>query len=426
MSRVILHIDMDSFFASVEQLDHPEYEGKPVIVGADPKGGKGRGVVSAASYEARKYGIHSAMPISRAYRLCPQGIFLPVRMDRYQEVSRKIMAILRDYSPVIEQISIDEAFLDITGSLRLFGSSEDIGRAIKERIKKEIGLTASVGIAPNKFIAKIASDLEKPDGFVVVKEGEQRDFLKDLPISKLWGVGEKTESILKEMGITTIGDLANYPQDKLIRRFGRVGITFWQLANGIDNRPVAPESPAKSVSQERTFQQDTDNLDLLRRTLFRLTEDLGRILRKGGLKGRTITLKIRLEDFSTFTRSKTLSDFTNSVDLIRRIAWDMLSKFDRQGKKVRLLGIGISQLNTMGGEQLGLFESPEEKIPQILDSVQDKFGEGTIRRAILSVPRKFFKNLSLDLRSRGRKNRKPILTLKKPRIEKGKKSRFPV
>ena len=228
------------------------------------------------------------------------------------------------------------------------------------------------------------------------------------------------------MGITTIGDLANYPQDKLIRRFGRVGITFWQLANGIDNRPVAPESPAKSVSQERTFQQDTDNLDLLRRTLFRLTEDLGRILRKGGLKGRTITLKIRLEDFSTFTRSKTLSDFTNSVDLIRRIAWDMLSKFDRQGKKVRLLGIGISQLNTMGGEQLGLFESPEEKIPQILDSVQDKFGEGTIRRAILSVPRKFFKNLSLDLRSRGRKNRKPILTLKKPRIEKGKKSRFPV
>lgn len=394
MARTILHIDMDAFFAAIEQLDHPEYRGQPVIVGADPKGGQGRGVVSTASYEARKFGIHSAMPISRAYRLCPQGIFLPVRMKRYVEISQQVMTILQDYSPLVEPISIDEAFLDITGSLALFGGAEAIGWAIKKRIQQQTGgLTASVGIAPNKFVAKIASDLQKPDGFVVVKEKEVQGFLRDLPIFKLWGVGKKTEQRLRKIGITTIGELAVYPQDKLVRLFGKTGLHFWRLANGIDERPVIPSTPPKSVSQEITFETDTDDSEFIRLTLLRLAEALGKILRQQKLKGRTLTLKIRLQDFSTFTRSKTFTDFINAPDLLYRFAWEIFQKFDRQGKKVRLLGIGVSQLNTVGGEQLPLFGeqgNKRQKLYQIMDSLQAKFGKEAIVRAALKQERKWF------------------------------------
>ena len=387
MSRTILHIDMDAFFAAIEQLDHPECRGRPVIVGADPKSGQGRGVVSTASYEAREFGIHSAMPISRAYRLCPQGIFLPVRMKRYVEISRQVMAILQDYTPLVEPISIDEAFLDITGSLALFGGAETIGKAIKKRICQQTGgLVASVGIAPNKFVAKIASDLQKPDGFVVVRKGEIQDFLGDLSISRLWGVGGKTEQRLRQVGITTIGELAAYPQDKLVRLFGKIGVHLWQLANGVDERSVIPSSPPKSVSQEITFEVDTDDVELIRLTLLRLAETLGKILRQQKLKGRTLTLKIRLQDFSTFTRSKTFSDFTNTPEFLYNFAWEIFQKFDRQGKKVRLLGIGVSLLNTTGGEQLPLFGeqvNKRQKIYQVMDSLQAKFGEDVITRAAL-------------------------------------------
>jgi len=375
---------MDAFFAAIEQLDHPEYRGKPVIVGADPQGGKGRGVVSTASYEARKYGIHSAMPISQAYRLCPHAIFLPVRGERYAAVSHQIMVILADFTPLVEQVSIDEAFLDISQSLNLFGSPEALGQAIKARIRAQTQLTGSVGIAPNKFVAKVASEFQKPDGLVVVRDGEVQEFLRPLPINKLWGVGPKTERSLRERGYSTIGQIADTPKERLIQQLGQWGLHLWELANGIDDRPVSPTSIAKSVSQETTFSVDTDDVQQMENTLRRLADDLGALMRKEGLKGRTITLKIRLEDFSTFTRSRTVPDFTDSSDFFYRMARDLFRRFDRQGKKVRLLGIGVSHLNTVGGEQLTLFkETPSmaRRLERVLDEVQTKFGGGALRRA---------------------------------------------
>lgn len=384
MSRTILHLDMDAFFAAVEQLDHPEYRGKPVIVGADPKGGRGRGVVATASYEARKYGVHSAMPISQAFRSCPHGIYVRGNYSRYAEISRQVMEILKQFTPVVEQISIDEAFLDLTGSLNLFGAAETIGRQIKERIRNEIKLTASIGIATNKFLAKVASDLRKPDGFVVVREGEEKTFLQGLPISKLWGVGKKTEEAIKRMGVTTIGQIAGMTEVELGRKFGKWGSALWRLANGIDDRPVVPGAPQKSISQEITFDEDSDDEELLERTLFQLADGLSRLMRRQNLKGRTITLKIRLEDFSTYTRSRTLNDFVDSPQILRGLAVEMYRKFDKKNQKVRLLGIGVSQLNSILGEQLGLFEQTQpldKKLTNLLDDLQEKFGEDVITRA---------------------------------------------
>lgn len=384
MGRTILHIDMDAFFAAVEQQDHPQYRGKPVIVGADPKGGHGRGVVATASYEARKYGIHSAMPISQAFRRCPHGVYLRGNYKRYSEISKQIIAILQDFSPSLEKISIDEAFLDITGSLNVFGGKHIIGRKIKEIIRRDLHLTASVGIAPNKFIAKIASDLQKPDGFVVVEEGGEKAFLQNLPISRLWGVGKKTEAVLKKMGISSIGQIAQIPEIELQRRFGKWGHALWRLANGIDERPVVTWGPQKSISQETTFEEDIDDNLTLERTIMRLADELARMMRKSGLKGRTIVLKIRLEDFSTFTRSRTLADFVDSTSILRAVALDLFKKFNRQTKRVRLLGIGVSQLNSVSGEQLTLFDQEAplgDKLTNLLDSIKDKFGDGAADRA---------------------------------------------
>ena len=386
MSRRILHLDMDAFFAAVEQLDFPQYRGKPVIIGADPKGGAGRGVVATASYEARKYGVHSALPISQAFQRCPHGIYLRGRHSRYSEISRQVIAISNEFTPVIEKISIDEAFLDITKSLSLFGGAEEIGHKIKKRIYDELGLIASIGIAPNKFLAKVASDLEKPDGFVVVKEGEEKEFLKPLAISRLWGVGEKTEAVLKQMDIETIGQIAQTPEQDLNRRFGKWGNALWRLANGIDNRTVKPRVAQKSISQETTFDSDIGDEEIIHKTLFGLAESLSRLMRKSRLKGRTVTLKIRLEDFSTFTRSKTLCDFVDSTQILKRVAIALYKKFDNKNMKVRLLGIGVSQLNSVSGEQLGLFdqEAPLDiKMTQLLDSLQDKYGENIVKRASL-------------------------------------------
>ena len=386
MSRRILHLDMDAFFAAVEQLDFPQYRGKPVIVGADPKGGTGRGVVATASYEARKYGVHSALPISQAYQRCPHAIYLRGRYERYSEISRQLIATLNEFTPVIEKISIDEAFLDITKSLALFGSAEKIGHQIKKRIYDDLGLVASIGIAPNKFLAKVASDLEKPDGFVVVKEGEEKEFLKSLPISRLWGVGKKTEAALKQMDIETIGQIAHMPEQDLSRRFGKWGSALWRLANGIDPRSVKPWETQKSISQETTFDEDTGDEEAIHKTLLGLAESLSRLMRKSKLKGRTVTLKIRLEDFSTFTRSKTLSDFVDSTQILKGVAIGLYKKFNKKNMKVRLLGIGVSQLNSVSGEQLGLFEQEaplDAKMTKLLDSLQDKYGEGAVKRASL-------------------------------------------
>jgi len=385
MSQIILHLDMDAFFAAIEQLDFPEYRGKPLIVGADPKEGKGRGVVSTCSYEARKYGVHSAMPISQAYKKCPHGIYVYPRGKRYGEISKKIMKLLDEFSPDIEPISIDEAFLDITSTYKFYKTPRKTGEAIKERIKRETQLTASVGIAPSKFVAKIASDLEKPDGLVVVEKDEVKNFLAPLDISRMWGVGEKTLIHLHAIGIKTIGDLAKHSEKKIVHKFGKSGLHFWQLANGIDKRIVSASTQAKSISKEITFETDIDNESELINTLLYLSNELSREMRKKGYRGKSITLKIRLEDFSTFSRSRTFSTAIDSSNLIFSQIKHMFTSFNRKNQKVRLLGVGLSHLAT-GESQLNLFEKGKQKndkLDDVLDQVREKFGEKSITRASL-------------------------------------------
>ncbi len=292
--RFIAHVDMDAFFAAVEQRDNPEFHGKPVIVGADPKKGRGRGVVSTCSYEARKYGIHSAMPISTAYRRAPHAIFLPVNMEKYANVSHEIYNIFYDFTPEVEPISIDEAFLDITGTYHLFGTPRKTCFLIKSRIKDKTGLTASVGLAPTKMAAKIASDLRKPDGFVEVTQDKLLDFLWPLDISKRWGLGKKSEIVLRNRGINTIGDIARGEIKDLGNMFGKNGAHFWNLARGIDERSVETEREAKSISNETTFDKDTEDKGKIEGARMRLCEKVSDRLRENGFKARTITLKIRL------------------------------------------------------------------------------------------------------------------------------------
>lgn len=382
--RTIIHLDLDAFFASVEQLDNPQLRGKPVVVGADPE--KGRGVVSAASYEAREYGIHSALPISRAHRLCPHAAFLPVRMRRYKEISVRIMNLLRTYTPLIEPVSIDEAFMDVSGCERLFGSPEKIGHDIKARIQREEGLTISVGIAPNKYLAKMASESGKPDGFVVIKPGSERDFLEERPVESLWGVGDKTSQRLREAGITTIGQLADYPPDALERKMGKIGRHLWELANGNDDRPVVTGSDVKSISHERTYDRDIDDVTVMKNTLLDLSERVGRRARRKGITGKRVSLKIRFSDFSTFTRNRTLKQGTNVTENIYKAATDLFQAFDLTAKKVRLLGVGLSLLDTMQEIQNDLFQADEkkkEKVGMVLDKIQEKYGDGSVRRAAL-------------------------------------------
>src|SRR5256712_12999707 len=322
--RSILHVDMDAFYASIEQLDNPEYKGKPVIVGADPKGGSGRGVVAACSYEARKFGVHSALPISRAWKLCPEGVYVRPRMDRYVEVSHEAMDVFRRYTDLVEPLSIDEAFLDITGSVALLGSPVEIARSIKKDIRKATGLTASVGLAPNKFLAKIASDLKKPDGLVVLKEDGVEQFLRDLPISRLWGVGPKTEVRLHEMGFRTIGQLARAPRESLVRALGSLGEHLYQLSHGKDDRPVVPDWERKSVGTETTFDEDTDDRDLLLRTILELSDHVAERLRKDDFRARKATLKLRYSNFSTHTKQHSFDKLIPSGEELAPLA-DQLS-----------------------------------------------------------------------------------------------------
>ena len=384
MERFIVHVDMDAFFAAVEQRDNPSFRGKPVIIGADPKKGKGRGVVSTCSYEARKFGVRSAMPISEAWRRCPQGIFVSPQMEKYSAASKIILKIFYDFTPDMQPISIDEAFLDITRSYKLFGEPMDVCRMIKERIKTETGLIASVGLAPNKFIAKIASDLKKPDGLVRVKPKDAVSFLKPLNIARIGGLGPKTEKILKGRGISTIGQLAVMDSNELLKLLGKQGLEFKALALGIDDREVKIQGETKSISNEITFEIDTVNDDKIKASLLALSDKVAFRLRKEGLKGKTITLKIRLEDFSTFNRSRTINFATNYADIIYEYIMKLYKSLKKGNKKVRLLGIKLSNFIS-ADEKESLFDEAEnekrEKAHKVIENIRKKFGDKAIYRA---------------------------------------------
>ncbi len=377
----IAHVDMDAFFASVEQRDNPDLRGLPVVVGADPHGGKGRGVVSTCSYEARKHGLHSAMPISVAYRKCPKAIFLPVDMEKYSEVSGQIHEILYSFSPDIEPVSIDEAFLDITGSYHLFGTPLETCRLIKAKIKKLTGLAASIGLAPTKMAAKIASDIDKPDGLFEVTEEGLLDFLKPLEVRKLWGLGKKCEEDMRRLGIMTIGDLANRDPKELIGVFGKVGLDFWKLANGIDKRPVESAAGAKSISNEITFDIDTIEDQKMSSALLALCEKVSARMRRLGLKCRTVTLKIRFADFNTFTRSVTIVSATNFIDILYATVIELYKNFDKRRGKVRLLGVKTANFCPTELKD-SLFEDSlyikRESRHRALDKIKEKFGESSI------------------------------------------------
>jgi DNA polymerase-4 len=382
-NRFIVHVDMDAFFASVEQRDNPQYRGNPVIVGSDPKSGLGRGVVSTCSYEARKFGIHSAMPISEAYRKCPQAIFLPVDYQKYVQVSGQIIDIFKDFSPAVEQVSIDEAFLDISDTYKMHRSAYETCVAIKNRIKKEIGLTASVGLAPTKMAAKIASGLEKPNGLVEVKKENLLDFLWPLDVDKLWGVGNKTKALLNQMGIRTVGDLTKTGKAGLVSAFGKNGGWFWEMAWGIDESEVESEREAKSISNERTFEKDTCNKCLIMSGLVSLCEQVSDRLREGIFKCRTITLKIRLEGFQTYTRSQTIHEPTNFSEVLIKTIRKLFEDFGVNNRKVRLIGVKASNLS--GADEKYLFvdkeEIKKEKVHKAVDKIRHKFGSDSIHRA---------------------------------------------
>jgi len=335
---------MDHFFTAVEEREHPEYRGKPVAVGADPKGGKGRGVVSTCNYEARKFGIRSGMPISRAWRRCPDAIYLPVNFKLYGEVSSRIMTILRKYADKFEQWGIDEAFLDVS-SKGSFGEAKRLAGKIKEEIRRRENLTCSIGIGPNKLVAKIASDFNKPDGLTLIEEKDVASFLAPLPVGNLWGIGRKTEQKLNEMGITTIGQLAAADPLRL-SRFGVWGTQFHLLARGIDHSEVRERPGVKSISREHTFEEDTSDLDLILKTLDRLGEEVHRDLTDSNLFYKTVTIKIRYENFETHTHGKTLPFITNRLKEIQKTSQELIKPFLRPNRKVRLVGIRASSLSS--------------------------------------------------------------------------------
>lgn len=378
-------MDMDAFFAAVEQRDQPAYRGKPLIVGGDPHS---RGVVSTCSYEARRYGVRSAMPLREALRRCPQGIFVPCRMGRYRQISEAIMNILKEYTPLVEQLSVDEAFMDVTGCKSLFGSAETIGRAVVQRIEEEIGLTASVGIAPNKFLAKLASDLEKPRGFVVVTSDAVQEFLDPLPVARLWGVGPRTEERLLSMGIPTIGALARTPVARLRSRLGDMGEHLHRLALGQDDRPVLPPEEAKSIGQEVTFQQDIGDRQVLRGVLLDLSDRVARRVRQEGTAGRTVTVKMRDANFKTITRSRRLIQSTCFEEEIYRVALELAEEADWGGERLRLLGVSLSHFTSGEDHQLSLFQEEEhnasrEALHQAMDQLRDRYGHQIITRGSL-------------------------------------------
>ena len=377
----IIHVDLDAFFAAVEQRDRPELRGKPVIVGGAPRS---RGVVSTCSYEARKFGVHSAMPTRTALSLCPDGIFLPVDGAKYQRVSREVMAVLRRFTPAVEQVSIDEAFLDVSGSEALFGSAPAIARRIKAEVVAATQLTVSVGVATTKLVAKVGSDLRKPDGLVVVQPGEEAAFLAPLEIRRLWGIGPKTADRLHGLGIRTIGELAALPVGALTRALGEHGATLHDRALGIDPDPVVGGGEtAKSVSHETTFAVDVTDAAEIERTLLALTEGVSARLRSAGIRAGTVAVKIRDSQFRTITRQKSLPEPSDLTDTIWRAALE-LARPEIRGKKIRLLGVSATQLGQP--EQIGMFEvvdARQRRVVDATDAVRRRFGDRAVTRASL-------------------------------------------
>jgi DNA polymerase-4 len=382
--RAILHCDLDAFYASVEQRDHPEFRGKPVIVG----GASGeRGVVMAASYEARAFGVRSAMSLLMAGRLCPDAIFVPGDRESYEKASEQVMALFHERTPLVEPISLDEAFLDVTDSVALFGTADAIAREIKADVRAKCGLVISVGVASNKLCAKIGSDLRKPDGLVVVPPGLEAAFLAPLPLERLWGVGPKTREVLAGWGLRTIGDLARLDRDALRTRLGEHGVDIWDRAHGIDDADVIGDGPPpKSVGHSHTFDENTLDIAKIESTLLRLSEGVGQRLRHHDLVGRTVTLTLRVAPFETRTRQRTVHDATNDDANIYRIARQLLREalaLDHKGGRtspVRLIGVSVSGL--VAGEQLGLFESARHnRLNAALDAVRSRFGEDALDRA---------------------------------------------
>ena len=377
----IIHADMDAFFAEVERIDNPEIEGKAVIIGGVGLGD--RGVVSTASYEARKYGVHSAMPIAAAKKLCPDGIYLPARHKRYSQMSAEIFDILTKYTPLVEKISIDEAFLDIKGCERLYGNSLQIAEKIKDDVYSQTGLKISIGLSVNKFLAKLASDFDKPDGLTVVPAEDIKNFLRDLHIERIWGVGSKFKKSLSEIGVNYVKDIWPYSLNELENLFGKSGVKLYYLSRGIDERKVEVRNEIKSVSHEETFFDNLSDYSEIMAYLFKLSEKVSFRLHSSSLKGGTIFVKVRYADFTTISRQVSLKKNINSSEKIYKTAKNLLLNNNLLKKPLRLLGVGAANLSDLDQEQLTLFSESENEseLDNTIDDIKRKFGFEKISRA---------------------------------------------
>ncbi len=377
---------MDAFFAAVEEREDPSLKGKPVVIGSDPQGGAGRGVVATANYEARKYGIGSAMPISLAWRRCPHAVYLRPRIKLYAEVSREAFEVFARFTDAIEPLGIDEAFLDVTASRRLFGPGPEVALQLKRAVRDATGLTASVGCAASKFVAKIASDLEKPDGLVVVPTGSEADFLAPLPIRRLWGAGPKAQARLRSLGCLTIGDVAALDAAVLERRFGKaMGGRFHRLSRGVDPRPVDTGRQRKSLGKEITFDRDISDRAEIDRTLLRLCDDVIAACRKKHIAGSTVTLKLRFEGFETVTRQRAVGIPVDTVEAIWPVARDLFRKADRAAVPIRLIGVTLSSFDAKQEAQMGLFDvagvPTDRRVAEAVDKLRERFGKDSVQRA---------------------------------------------
>ena len=383
--NLIIHVDMDAFYASVELMDNPELKGQCVVVG----GTGNRGVVCSASYEARKLGVKSAQPIVTARKLCPRGVFLPVRRARYQEISKRVFGIFSQYTPLVEPISLDEAFLDVTASIRLFGPGEEIAATIRKQIEDSLGITASAGVAKNKLVAKIASDICKPNGLLVIPSDKTQDFLDPLPISRLWGVGPASRDKLRSLGVKTISDVKKLSKDVLSANFGKNGTIIHAFSQGLDDRPVEPPGAAKSIGREITFEHNVVSLEEACKWLLFIAERVARRLRKEEATGRTISIKVKYADFVQVTRSVTIESPTDDPAVIYSHARGLLKKTLVGSKPARLIGVTLSQLVLPGQAwQPGLFDNPgnairRKNLNQALDGIWDRFGSGAVEPATL-------------------------------------------
>lgn len=377
----VIHADMDAFFAAVEQRENPELQGKSVIIGGVNL--SNRGVVSTASYKAREYGVHSAMPVAEARKLCPDGIYLPARHDLYQEVSREILSILKNYTPLVEKISIDEAFLDIKGCERLYGNPLEIAEKIKKDVKNKTKLTISIGLSVNKFLAKLASDFDKPDGLTVIEHENIKEFMADLDIRKIWGVGQIFADNLAEIGVYQVKDIWPYSLNELKKKYGKAGIKLYYLSRGLDNRKVESKNEIKSVSHEETFAENIEDIDKLWAYLFKMSEKVSFRLHSNNLRGNTVFIKVRYADFSTVNRQISLKNNLNSTELIYKIGKKLIKDNKLLKKPLRLLGIGVSNLSDSEKMQLNLFDkaADDSEIDKTIDAIKRKYGFDKISRA---------------------------------------------